>query len=167
MSYSFDTYRGVNTSLYNSLSKDAIQWVELTIWLRMTGRMEAARRIFDDELYTIASTPIVIIERANLEHEAGKWGRAWHILNAAIEDLKQAKADLGLPEHRLMALMRAMFGVRHRGDLVSATAELERARQWLYNVQVDEYTDIQVSFVALYRYVLTPSGRRAVFAITR
>jgi hypothetical protein len=148
MSYSSDTRRGVNTSLYQSLSKEAIQWIELTIWLRMIGHMDGARRIFDDELDSFANTPIVIIERANLEHEAGRWGQAWRILDTALDDLRRSKSDLNLPEHRLMTLMWAMFGVRHRGDLISAARELERARSWLCKVRVAEYSDIQVSFLA-------------------
>jgi hypothetical protein len=133
----------------------------------MIGQMDDARRIFDDELDGFAKTPIVIIERANLEHEAGRWGQAWRILDTGLDDLRRIRADLDLPEHRLMALMRAMFGIRHRGDIISATRELERARCWLCKVRAAEYSDIQVSFLASNLCILIYFDRRAAFVIIR
>jgi hypothetical protein len=153
MSLPYNKTRGVNTSLYNGLSEDDVEWIEATIWLRMTGRIEEARRVFQHKLHHIANKPIIIIERANLEHEAGRWGEAWRILNAALEDLRKSKANLDLPEHRLIALMWAMFGVRHRGDIVSSAKELERARGWLCDERVADFTDIQVSTMVLRKHL--------------
>lgn len=138
------SYRGVNTSLYKSLSTENIKLIEDAIWLKISGQNDNARAIFDNDLKPAATTPIVILERADLELEAGRWGVAWRILDSALKDLKDSGADLDLPEYRLMALTRVMLGVRHRGDLVSAAQEVERTSRWLCELPVEEYTDIQV-----------------------
>jgi hypothetical protein len=137
-------FRGLHTSLYNSLPAEAIQDVERAIWFKMSGRVDDGRAIFNRELKAYRSFPVVIIERADLELEAGRWGAAWKILDSALRDLKEANADLDQPEHRLMALTWAMLGTRHRGDLASAALEIERTQDWLRNVPVADYTDVQV-----------------------
>jgi hypothetical protein len=112
----------------------------------MTGRMDASREIFEQHLIPLQHLPIVAIERAVLEQEAGRWGKAWSILDEAIKRAQYHDTDLDLPEYRLIAMMRAMFGIRHRGDLNFALQELRRTKAWLCDVQISEYTDIQVCF---------------------
>jgi predicted Zn-dependent protease len=139
-------YHGLNTSLYGSLPVDAIRHLERAIWLKKSGQTSAARTMFVNEVRSHRNVPVVIIAHADLELEAGRWGRAWRILDSALEDLKKdgSGADPDLPEHRLMAMTRAMLGIRHRGYPDTAIRELERSRQWLWNVPVAEYTDVQV-----------------------
>lgn len=136
--------RGLYTSLYGSLSAEAIQDVERAIWFKMSGRADDGRAIFDHELKAYRNFPVVIIERVDLEFETGRWGAAWKILDSKLRELKEANGDLNLPEHRLMALTWAMLGTRHRGDLASAAREIERTQVWLRDVPVADYTDVQV-----------------------
>jgi len=138
------SFRGLYTSLYDSLPVDAIQDIERAIWHKMSGQGEDARAIFDCELKAYRSFSVVVIERADLELETGRWGAAWRILDSALRDLKEANADLDHPENRLMGLTWAMLGTRHRGDLASAAVEIERTQDWLRDVPVTDYTDIQV-----------------------
>jgi hypothetical protein len=142
MSSSF--YRGIYTSLYIELPKDAIQHIERAIWLRMTGNFDTARAIFDNELKPFGNVAIIAIEYTDLELDACRWGQGWRILDTALKYLNDTGANLDLPEHRLMAITRAMIGVRHRGDVDSSALEIERTKQWLHDVPVAEYTDIQV-----------------------
>jgi len=148
-------YRGVNTSLYGSLSHQATHSLEQAIWLKITGQTNAARDIWENELKTYRHIPVVAIEFADFEFESGRWGQAWRILDTALKapralDGKKNNGsldldvDLDLPEYRLMALTWAMLGVRHRGDLDSAAIEIERTRQWLWEKRVDDYTDVEV-----------------------
>jgi hypothetical protein len=106
--------------------------------------MEAARAIFENELKPLENVPIVAIEHTDLEIDACRWGKGWRILDSALQHLKDAGANLDLPEHRLMASTRAMIGVRHRGDVDSSALEIERTKLWLQDVPVADYTDIQV-----------------------
>ncbi|OBT46348.1 hypothetical protein VE00_02777 [Pseudogymnoascus sp. WSF 3629] len=145
-------YRGLYTSLYDSLSAEAVKDVERAIWFKMTGRPDKGRAIFDNDLMAFGNFPVVVIERADLEFETGRWGAAWRILDSKLRELKEANADLDLPEHRLMALTSAMLGARHRGDLASAACEIERTQHWLRDVPVADYTDIQASCIR--RYVI-------------
>lgn len=148
---SLPVFRGLYTSLYRSLSAEAIQDVERAIWFKMSGRADDGRAIFDHELKAYRNFPVVIIEHADLEFETGRWGAAWKILDTKLRELKEANVDLDLPEHRLMALMWAMLGTRHRGDLSSAIHEIERTQVWLRGVPVANYTDVQVWLVFLRR----------------
>ncbi|PQE30032.1 hypothetical protein CJF32_00009458 [Rutstroemia sp. NJR-2017a WRK4] len=146
-------YRGVNTSLYTSLPEFAVSRIEQALLLKVTGQVFSARAIFTEELTALRNIPIVAIEHADLELEAGRWGAAWKILDSARNYFRNVGADFDLPEHRLIALTWVMLGVRHRGDLDSAIRELERTRQWLWELPVSEYTDIQASCIR--RYVIT------------
>jgi hypothetical protein len=137
-------YRGVNTSLYTSLPEYAVMHIEQVLLLKVTGQVFSARAIFAEQLRPFKNIPIVAIEHADLELEAGRWGAAWKILDSARDHFKNVGADFDLPEQRLIALTWVMLGVRHRGDLDSAIRELERTRQWLWELPVSEYTDIQV-----------------------
>ena len=136
-------YRGLYTSLYESLPAEAVQDIERAIWFKITGKTDNARAVFAHDLKAFRDFPVVIIEMADLEFEAGRWGAAWRVLDSKLIELKEASANLDSPEHRLMALTRAMLGTRHRGDLAAAAHEIERTQSWLRDVPVTDYTDIQ------------------------
>lgn len=142
-------YRGYNTSLYTLLNSDAIQCIERAILCRMTGQMDAGRSLFENELRLFKDTPAIAIEHADLEIAAGRWGAAFRIVDATLTYLKENKRDLDRPENRLIALTRAMLGVRHKGDLVTALYEIERTQTWLKDVPVGSYTDVQVTLPTL------------------
>lgn len=137
-------YWGIHTSLYSSLPLEAVKQLERAIWFKISGLTNEARAIFDNELKSFAAVPVVAIEHADLELEAGKWGRAWRILNSKLLQLREAKEGLESPEHRLMLLTWAMLGTRHQGDVTSSAIEIERTQHWLAGVPVADYTDIQV-----------------------
>ncbi|KAH8178995.1 CHAT domain-containing protein [Sarocladium implicatum] len=145
-------YWGIHTSLYGSLPTTAVQDLERAIWLKIAGRSKEAQGIFENELAPYAAVPVVTIEHADFELEAGKWGRAWRILDSRLAQLREAREDLETAEHRLMALTCAMLGTRHRGDVTSSAREIERTQSWLSEVPVTDYTDIQSSCVR--RYVI-------------
>ncbi|KAK8103437.1 NAD(P)-binding domain protein [Apiospora kogelbergensis] len=146
------TYRGIHTSLYNTLPAVAACHLERAIWLKTLGHTKEARSIYHDELAPLDDTPVVVIERADLEQESGRWGEAWRILDRALTLAKESGNDLDKPEYRLMALTRAMLGTRHRGNIVSSADEVARTQCWLRGVPIKDYTDIQASCVR--RYVI-------------
>jgi hypothetical protein len=148
-------YHGVYTSLYESLSGDTVQLLEKSIWLKIIGQPDAARQMFNEELKPFHTEAVVVLEHADLELEYGRWGKAWRILDTALEDLRNTGTTLDLPEHRLMVLTWAMLGIRHRGCVDPVPIELERTRLWLEQVPVAEYTDIQVSFILTIRAKLS------------
>jgi hypothetical protein len=137
-------YWGIHTSLYGSLPTTAVQDLERAIGLKIAGRSKEVQGIFENELAPYAAVPVVTIEHADFELEAGKWGRAWRILDSRLAQLREAREDLETAEHRLMALTCAMLGTRHRGDVTSSAREIERTQSWLSEVPVTDYTDIQV-----------------------
>ncbi|KAK8064412.1 CHAT domain-containing protein [Apiospora phragmitis] len=124
------TYRGIHTSLYYTLPADAIQHIEKAIWLKITGRTDEARALYQNELSRFRDIPVM--------------GEAWRILDKGLVDAKESNQDLDLPEYRLMALTRAMLGTRHRGEIVASADEVARTQSWLLNVPIEGYTDIQL-----------------------
>ncbi|KAK8073072.1 hypothetical protein PG996_006420 [Apiospora saccharicola] len=145
-------YRGIHTSLYHTLPADAIQHLERAIWLKIIGRTTEAREIYQNELRPFENTPVVIVELADLVHEAGRWGESWRILNKGLDHAEESDQDLDRPEYRLMALTLAMLGTRHRGDIESSAREVARTQRWLQSVPIADYTDIQASCIR--RYVI-------------
>src|SRR5687768_412672 len=101
-------YRGLYTSLYQTLSPETITHIENAVWFKMTGDLTAARAIFANELQPLKDEPIVIIEHADLELESSRWGKAWRILDAALKNVLEkgeaGEADLNLPHYRLIKL---------------------------------------------------------------
>jgi hypothetical protein len=91
-------YWGIHTSLYSSLPPEAVQQLERAIWLKIAGLAEEARTTFENELKPFARVPVVAIEHADLEFEAGKWGRAWRILDSRLAQLRDANEDGRQPE---------------------------------------------------------------------
>lgn len=154
------TYRGIHTSLYHTLPEVVARHLERAIWLKTLGRTKEARSIYHDELAPLDDTPVVVIERADLEHESGRWGEAWRILDRALTLAKESGKDLDEPEYRLMALTRAMLGTRHRGNIVSSADEVARTQCWLRRVSIKDYTDIQVSYL----FTLSLEVRSHLFA---
>ncbi|KAH7031398.1 CHAT domain-containing protein [Microdochium trichocladiopsis] len=145
-------YRGVYTSLYASLSPQAIQDIEQVIWCRLVGQFDVGRKILLNELDAFSASPVVIIEHGDLEIEAGRWGEAYRVLDAGLKTLEKLEQQSETAARRLIALTRAMVGIRHRGDAESAIIEIERTMQWLGDVPVAAYSDIQASCVR--RYVI-------------
>lgn len=141
---------GLHTSLYAQYPPDVARHVENAIWLKISGQSAAARLLYNHELSFYWNEPLIAIERADLELECGRWGRAWRILDAALTNSRAVKADLDLPEYRLLSLARAMFGIRHRGDVGCVPAELERTWKWLETVPPSAYTDLQASCIRRY-----------------
>ncbi|KAK7983217.1 hypothetical protein PG989_010619 [Apiospora arundinis] len=143
-------YRGIHTSLYQTLPADAVRHLERAIWLKLVGHTKEARAIYQNELDSFEKTPVVLIEGADLEHESGRWGEAWRILDRGLTHAKESCQDLDAPEYRLMALTRAMLGTRYRGDLASSADEVARTQLWLRDVPIEDYTDIQASCIRRY-----------------
>jgi hypothetical protein len=143
------TYWGIHTSLYGSLPAEVIESLERAIWFQIIGQVADAREIICHDLKLFTHIPVVAIEFAALEQGTGRWGIAWRILDCTLSDARGQNEDLDTPEYRLIALQRAVLGTCHRGDLISSSLEVQRTQNWLADVPVTEYTDIQACPVPL------------------
>ncbi|KAF1991487.1 hypothetical protein K402DRAFT_388885 [Aulographum hederae CBS 113979] len=142
-------YLGPNTSLYNTISTDTVRLLEKAIALKRIGSYNEAQAIFN-ELQPVHTTPVVLIEHADLLLEMGRWGKVCRLLDQPLKDLEHISESA---EYRLLYLMWAACCIRCRGNLKPAIKEVQRTKEWLWDVPIAEYTDIQVSCVR--RYVLT------------
>lgn len=137
-------YVGLNTSLYYTLTQEEIDLLERTIWLRRVGRFREALQIYEHDLLPVKDSPVIIIEHGSLYLELRKYGRLFRLVDERISAVAGDQATLDLPEWRLIALMRAVVSVRVTGVLEPAVAEVVRTQEWLRDVPVAGYTDVQV-----------------------
>lgn len=139
-------YCGVNTSLYSTINADLIPLLETAIVLTERGSYAKAEAILEGDLSVQRFLPVVVLARAECALKQFKVGVLYRILDEAL-----SKPDVNheAPEYRLMALMRAFAALSYKGDMRPATDELERSKIWLRDVEVTEYTDIQVRTVRI------------------
>lgn len=159
-------YRGVNTSLYSSLNQNSIELLERAVTLTEQGAYGDAQIIFDEEFSSQQRlNAVVLLERAELALKQLKLGILYRTLDEALAAASEVELDA--PEYRLMAMLRAFAALSHKGNVRGtnliksrkymylrimtveiqinpAIEELNRARNWLLDVPVSEYTDIQV-----------------------
>lgn len=139
------TYLGPSSSLYPSLSPESVLLLERAIWLKQIGRYQDALAIFQHDLRSDHHIPVVLIEWSSLYLEHGRYGEVYRLLETPLQDQAHDQNVLDQPEWRLLALQRALVETRHKGILEPAIAELERTKEWLWDLPVSEYSDIQVS----------------------
>lgn len=137
-------YVGLNTSLYNTLNAQQILYLERSIWLRRIGRHEEALEIYTKQLVDAEDIPVVIIEHAGIYLETRRYGRLYRFVDSHLTRKASSQETLDQPEWRLLAIMKAMVVVRHKGIVEPAIDEVKRMQQWLKDLPVTEYTDVQV-----------------------
>ena len=137
-------YHGLCTSLYRSLDARSVSRVERAIWLGKIGRYEDALSIFTQGLTNVRDVPIVLIEWSNLYLISGRYGELYRLLEKPLHDRRDGFAVLDSPEWRLLALQWVLVMTRHKGILEPALVELQRTKEWLWDLAVSEYSDIQV-----------------------
>jgi hypothetical protein len=160
MAESKSSYLGLLPSLYHTLNVEQIARLERSIWLRRVGRYQEALKIYENELAAVRHIPLIIIEHGGAYIEARKYGKLYRLVDGHLTRMAQDESALDLPEWRLLAIMKAMVIVRHKGTVEPAIIELRRMQQWLKDVPVSSYTDIQVKagFSTSDLAVLTSSG---------
>lgn len=135
------TYCGVNTSLYSSIDDKLIPYLERAIAWTDQGNYGEAEKILETELSSQRSLPVIVLARAEWALKQLKFGVLYRILNEALSN---PSINLEASEYRLMALMRAFAALSYKGDLGPAIDELKRSKVWLQDIDVTDYTDIQV-----------------------
>ncbi len=146
------TYYGLNSSLYGCSEPSVIQALERAIRLTDLGEFQRSRCIFDGELFQHRNVPVVAIERAELALRQGRHKEIWETLEQALED-SHWKVGSPLDEGacRLMRIFRALAAINYKGTLEPAKEEIGKTREWLRDVPVDAYTDVQVYNAMLYQ----------------
>jgi hypothetical protein len=135
---------GLIPSLYDSLHDDqAVILLEIAIYNRELGFHAKALSIFRNGLRRWLNVPIVVYEYAQTFLGQDKVKDAYTILSTYIASVE---VDfLGHPEMRLLALCLGFVEIWHKGRLDRAVEEVNRTREWLKDVPIDQYTDLQVS----------------------
>ena len=134
-------YCGVNTSLYSSIDDELIPYLEQAIAWTDQGNYGEAEKLFEEELSSQRSLPVILLARAEWALKQFKVGVLYRILDEALSNPSVNHEE---PEYRLMALIRAFAALSYKGDIRPGVDELERARVWLQDLDVSDYTDIHV-----------------------
>jgi hypothetical protein len=128
--------------MYVLLNHEAIVLLEKAIWLGKLGLYDDSLSIFENNLMEWMIMPVVVYEKVMVQWSQGKLRDAYTTLSSFLGD--SSEDDLNLPEYRLLALVLAFVEIYHRGKIDRAVYEIDRTREWLQNVSVASYTDIQV-----------------------
>lgn len=140
-------YQGINTSLYPTLDVASIQYLERAVTLTDLGAYPEAQCLFSEELHSCRLTPVVVLARAELALGQLKYGYLFRILEEALIKAENDCLDVDRAEFRLMYLLRGFANLSHEGIMEPPLVEIYRAKEWLKDVPVAEYRDIQVSIV--------------------
>ena len=138
-------YHGINTSLYSTLDLASVRFLERAVILTDLGSYTEAQCLFDRQLYSCRLTPVVVLARAELALRQLKYGLLFRILDEALAEVENNGLDVNKAEFRLMYLLRAFAILSHKGIKEPPLDEIFRAKEWLKDIPVTEYTDIQVS----------------------
>lgn len=138
-------YRGLNTSLYCTLDVASIQLLERAVVLTDLGSYTEASNIFSEDLFSCRLIPVVVLARAELALRQLKVGLLYRISDEALTDAENNGLKLDKAEFRLMYMLRAFAILSHKGIKEPPVEEIYRAKQWLRDIPVCEYTDVQVS----------------------
>lgn len=128
--------------MYEFLDHERIILLEKAIWLGKLGLYDESLSIFENDFMEWMIVPVVVYEKVMVQWSQGKLGDAYTTLSSFLED--SSEDDLNLPEYRLLALVLAFVEICHRGKIDRAVYEIDRTREWLQNISVASYTDIQV-----------------------
>ncbi|KZF22832.1 hypothetical protein L228DRAFT_137515 [Xylona heveae TC161] len=147
-------YTGVHTSLYGSLDTASIANLEKAILFTEIGHYAQAHAIFETGFLTTRSVPVVVIEEAELAMQQLHYGEVYRILGRGLQAAQRSPGyDVNEPALRFMSLFQAMAAIHYKGTVTPAIEQIHRTQQWLKDVPVSEYTDIQVDVIR--KYVLT------------
>jgi hypothetical protein len=137
-------YFGVNTSLYHTLPPNLVAALERAIYATSIGDYATAHSIFMGELSNFANVPVVAIERAELALLQGRHKDICETLDQALAYLSSQQLNIDLPSCRLMSIFHALAAISCKGTLEPAKHEIRRVREWLADIPVNQYTDVQV-----------------------
>jgi hypothetical protein len=141
-------YFGVNTSLYSTLDSEAIEHLEKAIFFTRLCFYDEAQSIFEHQLAALKHVPVVIIESAELYLQQFRLQDVIGILESGLKVAQDRyiDADFDSSEYRLMGILLGFCEINAKGRLERVLQEIDRTVDWLANVSVEEYSDVQVSY---------------------
>jgi len=144
-------YFGLNTSLYSTLDSETIEHLEKAIYFTRLCFYDEAQSIFEDKLSALKHIPVVIIEWAELFLLQLRLRDAINILESGFKASQDhdIDVDFDLTEYRLMRLFIGLCEIEGKGRLEGALQEIGRTVDWLTQVPVEEYSDVQVSLSSI------------------
>ena len=137
-------YTGVNTSLYPTLEAQSVMSIEEATAFIDYGQYREAQNIYDKALLPQRLIPVVVLGRAELALKQNKMGELFRICDEGLRNASRQNLDLDAAAFRLMAILRAFAAYSHKGVCEPAVAEISRAQDWLKDIPVTEYSDLQV-----------------------
>jgi hypothetical protein len=139
-------YHGTHTSLYKSLPSAVIPILEDAILKTRVRLYEVAEEVFKNELSAYGYIPIVALEHAELLLQGFKCIRVLEVLDRVPENaFTNSEEDRQV--RQLFAIFRATMRVQTEGIYGPAMEELRNLQRAWATKPVDDYTDIEVSFL--------------------
>ena len=134
------------TSLYDDLNPQQVELVEAAIRSCSFGDFEAGLRIFERELPSTPFIPIIALEHATCYAFWGAFSLEAERLAQALSVIQKNQLDV-LPEVQWLFRIRlADARYESEGALRLALQEARSLRAWLIDVNIQDYSDVMVSF---------------------
>jgi hypothetical protein len=139
-------YHGTHTSLYKSVPPAAIIILEDAILKTRVRLYEVAEKVFTTELSAYSHVPIVALEHAELSLHRYMFPRMIEVLDKVPEDaFTNSEEDRQVQQ--LFAIFRATARIQTEATYGPAMEELKNLQRAWATKSVDDYTDIEVSWL--------------------
>jgi hypothetical protein len=139
-------YHGTHTSLYKSLPSTVIPILEDAVLKTKVRLYEVAEKVFTTELSAYSHIPIVALEHAELSLHRYKFFRVLEVLDKVPADaFTNSEEDRQVQQ--LFAIFRATVRIQTEAIYGPALEELKNLQRAWATKSVDDYTDIEVSWL--------------------
>lgn len=136
---------GPHHHLYDTLSNDECQSLEAAILAHKLGQLREARRIFESELPSPDTLPVLAIARAGFEARASHWSICYEILDSALHSQSQWRGGSSGREAKLLQILRAKASLYAHGSVRAALKAARKMRDEWEVVSLEHWTSIEVS----------------------
>lgn len=157
-----DVVYGYHTSLYSLLDPAVVPLLERAIYLRRIGCFRESIEIFEAFDHTIQSHPVTVLEHSLVLYAQSRYKDGLAVLQGlppdVLSDLKVKQSrDVAQGLNILLRVYVAYGLLFSQGAFSWARDCMDEVQEWLKNIPVEDYTDLQVIVPAacLYTKYLT------------
>ena len=137
-------YWGSYHFMYEPLTPAEVLVLEQAIFARRLGRYKQARQLWNEKLPPSHTTPVLAIEKAELEARLLRHRTGLSILEECLASQAQWRQTPSEPEIKLLTILVAAARVQVHGSLHSALLEARKMRRMWQGKSMKEWSPLEV-----------------------